>query len=359
MHDQKLFRLALRLHEVIRRNQIERPFNDLTRCMNSVRSNWREMKRCLRLTSFAIERDWRHAARTLVSDNRFCRDDFAAGLKDLSEAAAAVTSPKPHHCSVQSLLDDLVDLQEGFKELRWNRDELWVRTEAITLEEIYLGPFEIRMPIACLGTEGGNEDFKVNALDPQPSSKSDEVVHPHVEASVLCTGDGTVSIGRAMADGRILDLFQLIHAILTTYNPDSAYVRLDHWNRGSLSCADCGYDVDEDETLYCQSCQSDFCQECTYGCGQCAETVCRGCSIHCPLCEMRYCQRCTSTCAQCERVVCRDCINDQGLCESCQEKQAQEGKPDDDNQVRDAGVQAVSTHAGDGEQRTQLQEATG
>jgi len=329
--DKRLLRLAIRLHNVIRTNEITGPFQDLSKYIQRLQCHWREMDRNLTRTASALNRGWRLAARQVISEGRFWREDVEAYLKDLNKAAEEAGCPKHSHCTVQSIHDDLADLEEEFRELRWDKNEIWVRIEPITLEGVFLGPFEIRLPYTSLGVSSANQDFRIVALDPHPSGKREDITHPHVESGTLCMGDGTTAIGRALEEGRILDFFQLVHAILTTYNADSPYVKLENWEDGGIECNDCGSTVDEDESSYCEACQASFCQECTWSCASCSYVVCRSCSTRCPSCEMRYCEECTKTCSKCERVLCKGCVNEQGLCESCLQEQAQEGKTDDNN----------------------------
>src|SRR5437773_1591311 len=147
MLNPRLLKLAIRLHEAIRRNQAEAPLSNLTGCMTLLQSRWRDLEEGMQRTTTAIERGWRLGARSVISDYRFCREDVVACLRDLTDAAERVIHPRPSHVTVMSLYDDLVDLEGIFVKLTWNGSDLSVTTEPIVLEGQPLGPFEIHIPI--------------------------------------------------------------------------------------------------------------------------------------------------------------------------------------------------------------------
>jgi hypothetical protein len=47
-------------------------------------------------------------------------------------------------------------------------------------------------------------------MDPHPSSRNNEVTHPHVSGERLCAGDAGAAIEAAIASGRICDFFVLV-----------------------------------------------------------------------------------------------------------------------------------------------------
>ena len=147
----------------------------------------------------------------------------------------------------RQLFLDLIALEDEFDEVRYNlkRRRLSVVTEAIALEGVELGRFEIELDLDDWGS------YEVIALDPNSAASNAETTHPHVQDNCLCEGEGRLSIRRALAQGRVIDFFLLARNILQTYNPDSAYVSLDRWY--GIECRDCGRLTNEDERAYCEA----------------------------------------------------------------------------------------------------------
>ncbi|MCX6963421.1 MAG: hypothetical protein NTZ08_13390, partial [Verrucomicrobia bacterium] len=78
-------------------------------------------------------------------------------------------------------------------------------------------------------SETGVRCFDIVALEPNPASGRDEIVHPHVNGRDLCAGDAEGPVHRALDDGRIVEAFLMIRSVLTTYNRRSPYVSLEAW----------------------------------------------------------------------------------------------------------------------------------
>ena len=118
------------------------------------------------------------------------------------------------------------------------------RLEPITLEDVYLGEFEIRLDVFRLSELSSRIPYTVIALHPHPASSSDDVTHPHVSGRHLCEGDGSAAIRAALSHGRLFDFFSMVLGVLRTYNSDSPYVRLEDWN--GVSCYDCGREMNRE-----------------------------------------------------------------------------------------------------------------
>jgi hypothetical protein len=326
-------RPALRLYAAYRLHHGNAPYERLTDCIQQLESQWSSLQRYLRDISYSIRHGWHAAAKNRCDESRFDRHDFQETFRQTAEAMTRVSDGnKPGECTPQDIFQDLMMLEEEFRRVQWTKHEIFVTTKPISLEGIYLGPFEIHLPYASVGKAPGNQSFHVIATDPHPSAKREDVVHPHVDGTALCTGDAVEPIGRALAEGRIGDFFMIVRSVLETYNEESPYVRLDQWEGGSdIECEDCGCCVHEDNASSCQRCLRWFCEDYGYGCNQCGDSICGGCSRTCSICDSRSCRTtCMRNCPQCEDLICRGCANDQGLCESCQEEQSQKGDLDHD-----------------------------
>jgi len=223
----------------------------------------------------------------------------------------------PYRASPVDLYEDMASLDEQFQAMSFDSksQQLAVRTEPITLEARYLGPFEIRLDLRRLATDG---PYRVIALDPHPAVSRDGVTHPHVLGEVLCEGDGRTAIRQALTQGRLLDFFQLVVNLLRTYNHASPFVELALWD--GESCGDCGATVTADERCICERCEDTICCDCATTCGDCEGSFCNQCIGKCDHCHDAVCGRCLQPCAGCDRVVCSECL-DHERCPHCHEQE--------------------------------------
>jgi hypothetical protein len=264
--------------------------------------------------------------------------DLHAGIRALHETLAEVcqgmNQPVPAVPSVRELVDELRQLEEEFDTLTidWKDKYVGVTTEPITLEDVVLGPFAIQLYWQRLSQQAGAHCFDVVALEPNPAADHDHVTHPHVSRRHLCAGAAALSLQRALANGRLADAFQLVHAVLRQYNQSSPHVRLDDW--GGTGCADCGRHVPDGDSYYCAGCEQDFCEGCSTSCADCGDTRCSGCLEPCACCQQaccyrcrqasahsgrRCCSRCRAVCTGCRAEVAKDEITaDTGRCQACQ-----------------------------------------
>jgi len=194
---------------------------------------------------------------------------------------------------------------------------LLVATEPITLEEIPLGVFEIRLNLEHLCRLGSSPPYELIARTPNPAACNESVIHPHVRDGELCEGDAAIPIKAALSEGRLCDFFMLVRSVLQTYNPHSPHVALRNWH-GS-PCHDCNGLMEDGESFYCESCDHDFCDDCISYCRSCDESRCLGCLEDCPHCEERTCSPCMETCGDCGKPCCRNCLEEE-LCPKCLEK---------------------------------------
>ncbi len=214
-------------------------------------------------------------------------------------------------------MHDLAALEEEFPALGWDlkAHTLWVTTEDIDLENVGLGPFEIRLDLRRLAY---HRPYSVIAVEPNSPAGDSSTTHPHVRNDDLCEGEGRIAIQSALRQGRLLDFFVLVRQVLETYNADSAYVPLSRWD--GTRCPDCGTTVSDDDLSYCEACDSDVCGDCSSSCqaSRCGRSLCGTCAVHCGDCGETYCTRCLTPCPGCGDDYCADCLTG-GRCSDCQE----------------------------------------
>ena len=304
----------------------------------------------------AVQRGWFGAARRIVCGGRCEREtihrsweEYARVLEEFEGANQAAYRPA-------ELLAELEELAGEFQTLEWDDEHLWVTTEPISLEGVQLGPFEIRLRLDRVGTPAGSHVFEIVALDPNPASSSEDVTHPHVSESCLCPGDAAAPIQLALEQARLTDFFQLVRSVLTTYNPHSAYVKLEEWD--GMQCYECDACVSSDYACYCEGCEHDYCGDCSSSCGRCDAGLCCGCLDQCRGCGNRFCGSCLVACTRCRaQEFCESCL-EEGLCESCSDAQSKEQsdentneqneterKPESDPEVSAASASAAGTDA--------------
>jgi hypothetical protein len=303
-----------------------------------------ELDAVRRKLGLCLARGWTAAASNLAEEAlRLFRNLHYTG----QEATKVVEKPETPVPTVREVLEELLQAEEEFEGLQYNPEDeiLSVTTDAVELEGVYLGDFEVQLLIPAIGDSNHRSLYQIVALDPHPSLRNDSVTHPHVNDQRLCAGDAGAAIEMALAGGRICDFFMLVRSVLTTYNRDSAYVTLEDWE-GS-SCYDCGSVVREDDSYYCTSCENEFCGECSSYCHRCEETTCQGCLAPCPVCEESTCNSCLTTCPECGRILCRDC-HEEEKCPCLEEEPENEEENNDNNSSRSEGGEATGE---DGEVR--------
>ena len=257
--------------------------------------------------------------------------------KGVSEIIESFASPQPVLPRLGDLLDELRHLEEEFDEVSidWREKFLAVKISTVILEGVDLGAFSIQLCWTRLAQGCDGSCFDVVALDPNTPSCNEEVTHPHVKNDELCVGDALLPLRHSLQQGRLVDAFLLIRSVLTTYNPNSAYVQLDKWD-GS-PCQDCGDDTCEDDLCICERCRDDYCCNCVSCCCSCDQLYCSNCESRCAVCEVSCCSCCLQTSADSDRDCCPDCrrpcsvcgrkvasdeLDENGCCPSCLETEA-------------------------------------
>jgi len=297
----QLLKLAIILHETL---QKEAPKNQPYFLPETM---WQE---CV-----ALDRQIRRAnSRGLSLAAKRRRREMLSGIRQLINDLRAVEQailPLPmtqHPSSIRDIYADLSALQNEFDDVAIDGKEktLSAVTEPITLREIELGPFEIRLAWDD-STADHLFDYTVIALEPNGPFSSDTITHPHVQDDLVCEGDARLPISRALEEGRLLDFFLIVRNLLRTCNDGSPYVRLEDWH--GVECPDCGQSVHEDERWTCEQCETAVCGECYFTC---------------PCCQDIFCGECVTQCKACGDSYCDNCIPKNERCPDCDEENSEE-----------------------------------
>lgn len=286
--------------EATRQREIQQKLGKLTEQMQ-------EVQRIQHKVTLCEARHWLAASEEVLKQLQRPLYEINHHLQDIQRS---MENPKAAVPGLKDIYEELVQIEEEFDEIRYDRHEqfLSVTTEPIELEGVYLGPFEIQLDLPALSDSALWAPYHVVALDPHPPACNDVVTHPHVSDDGLCAGDGHAAIQTALVNGRICDFFQLVQSVLTHYNPGSPYVALSDWEGNP--CYDCGYVMSGDHAYWCPWCEEHYCQECISGCDQCLETACRGCLQTCQVCDAYVCRDCMTSCPECGEPLCVKCLND-------------------------------------------------
>jgi hypothetical protein len=308
-----LLRLALAIH-----NQVN---SRADRLFELPHFTWHKCELLARQHRRAHLRGWHLAAGALSRELGYFLTSAESELGSLRErlprspvSARRVTSTE--------IYTDLLTLRQEFACLDYDlvRHTMSVTTEAIHLQGVYLGPFEIRLVWSHLSN--GSTSYRVVAKDPHPAQGRENVTHPHVQDEVLCEGDGRHAIRLALSQGRLLDFFTLIAAVLRSYNAESPFVELSLWN--GTSCTDCGSFMEENEEYSCRRCGTNICSECETACCGCNSSCCSNCIGACSGCDDQFCARCLTNCRGCRTPICEGCLDQDERCPTCHEEQSHE-----------------------------------
>lgn len=320
-----LIHLALRLAAQVRQRRQQRARADVLQVLERAVHRQSQLQADERRLVKALARGWHRAVRQLIVAGRFLRDEVLSDLRACNQALEAFAEPQHGCLTASEMLEELTSVGEEFDGMDSEKGELWITTEPIVLEDVRLGRFEIRLNLERVGATTGQRDFELRALEPHPARSSEAVTHPHVSGGALCAGDGASAIRHALERGRLCDFFQIVHAVLTTYNPDNAFVTLEHWE--GRPCDECGDLVGPDDLCGCDGCSGDFCLDCMGSCNACSGNCCPSCLSPCRGCGAAACSGCLSSCEACgEEGYCAGCLDD-GLCSTC----TQEKENDDDS----------------------------
>lgn len=306
-----LLRTAERIREHLVSSRAASPMHPLPE------DSWNRCTRLARQFQLARTRGW-YAAAAIVRDRY--QSSFNRLVENLRELQNQFNYDEYRSAcpSLRQIYEDLVAIDQEFESLRIDSEEglLAVTTDRIVLEEIELGPFEIRLYWNRIGQKRW---YDTVALKPNPASGDEDVTHPHVRGEALCEGDGRAAIERALCEGRLYDFFSIVNRILHTYSAGSPYVALNQWC--GVSCADCGSMSDAEEATRCSNCSDNLCLDCRTYCERCECDFCQSCIGSCRVCDAALCRDCQISCAGCDKRCCSGCVSDLEICEECQNDQ--------------------------------------
>jgi hypothetical protein len=313
-------RLAYRIHDTLTERQRKAdgallyPLERLTVSLEQLAAQRRRL-------ALVQQKGWYHAQDQVLREIQF----LLAGLPpEIARIQHALPTPRVP-LSIANLAREFDQLQEEFGGWEYEHPAfLSVVTEPITLEEIPLGAFRIRLHLDRLRTSHGSTPYEVLALQPNPAQCNEAVTHPHVRDHELCEGDAAVALQAALAEGRLCDFFLLVRSVLQTYNRDSPFVALSSWH--GFACHDCDFVMSEGESNYCEGCDHDFCESCISYCRCCDATRCMNCLETCPHCGHSTCSSCLDACAECGKPCCQDCLEEE-CCPACAEKKKGQNQP--------------------------------
>lgn len=334
-HPQPLTRTAVRVHAA------------LSRCMRKgfqlepldrLGSQFSDISRLVRRFRVCQQRGWTAAQQRERNALYLCLDDLEDSIRHLTNQLGRDPIEPP---TLRAVLDDLREISDEFGGVRYESGGacLVAVTEPIVLEDIALGQFELRISLNALARGEPLDALHAVALAPNPCSADDGITHPHVNKERICLGDATTAFQSALQSGRLADAFLIARAVLTTYNSDSPYCKLDAWY--GRPCSDCGHIADGDDLYWCEGCEKDFCDECFSSCAACGTSSCDGCLTGCRLCDERVCDDCLSQCSTCGTTLCNGCLDD-GLCPSCLEAKDNTETETDETSHHDAGAENQS-----------------
>ena len=294
----------------------------------------RKLTNLIHKHNLAMMRSWLLAAERIKRQMHPVVHDLSYRAHDLRESCLE-TRNLP---TCPTIFNDLLELDRELGPVQFDPKQmtLSVVTNGVELQGIYLGRFRIELSLSQLAAMHRLTPYLCLAEEPNPAGTDETVTHPHVSNDVLCEGDGTVPIRKALEQGRLCDFFTLITHILHTYNPDSPYIPLDEWD--GVPCYDCGRTITSEDRYTCHQCDLDFCDECSSCCYICGDTICLSCGALCHGCDHFVCRSCVALCKACKSHYCTDCLTD-GLCETCTEER------DTDNETQEEDQESAHTKA--------------
>ena len=307
-----LMRTALAIGEQLHQTETEAHHVELPT------TTWERCATLHRKLQKATQRGWQSAAGRLQHELRSAVERLRVELVELEQHLRSSTTPS-HKASAGELYRDLLALHDEFEDVFLDRRgrQLSVTTEAIILDDVHLGPFEIRLDWSSVSRSHSN-CYRVIAVDPHPAAANEGVTHPHVQDELACEGEARQSLRAALEQGRLLDFFLIVANLLRTYNSSSPFIALSDWH--GVECGDCGSSVSDEERWTCEKCETTVCGECYHSCNACDGIYCHHCVQRCEGCDESHCAGCLSACLCCQAEVCPSCLQEEERCNDCHEQ---------------------------------------
>ncbi len=219
LSDKKLVQIAEAIRQQLQELKVHR-YGELHEQMQILTDNLVRLQSNQQQLDICRVRTWNAAATKMTENTEAALRDLPYLAERIGRAIQATRTQIP---SLRDVYEELVQAGAEYEGLRYIAKDksLAVTTEPIELEGMYLGEFEIQLHIPSLAEMRYNSMYSIVALDPHPAGSNQCVTHPHVSDDKLCAGDAAAPIQQALINGRICDFFQLVQAVLTTYNPES------------------------------------------------------------------------------------------------------------------------------------------
>lgn len=309
-----LLRVAAELHSKVASVEV--------RTFDLPHQTWANTERLFRQVETARNRGWRLSSQRKQREATVMLSRLLNQLGSIDQLLRHETRASPQ-TSIADIYSDLIALREQYSAIACDRrgKTLSVTTEPIELQEVYLGPFEVRLDWSEMG-RAEPPQYRVVALDPHPAATDDSITHPHVQDEIVCEGEGQSAIKRALAECRLFDFFTIIANLLRTYGASSPYVPLSRWH--GLSCTDCAAIVSDDDRWTCTRCESVVCDQCGFCCSDCGDSFCNSCITECSGCHEVSCHACLTHCECCCDHFCASCLESNERCLDCHENQNEE-----------------------------------
>ena len=162
-----------------------------------------------RLLDLAVQHRWSVAAGRIQGRIQRHLSDLSCDLQNLRDTLDQ-TIPSPPKLS--EVVAELMQLEDEYGPFKYDPKDrsLAVTTDPVTLEDVSLGSFEIRLFPDRIGRMYKEIPYRIIALDPNPAGTDSSVTHPHVSGEYLCEGDGYMLIRNALQQGRVCDFFSLV-----------------------------------------------------------------------------------------------------------------------------------------------------
>ena len=288
---------------------------NLNRDTNRIRDATEQLEGLLRKLAIADSRNWLSAKQLLVLDLGRSVGQLEKLLDETKKEISDVT--KQTSVTTGEVFLDLMALKQEFDDLCFDSKKkiLSCVSKRIQLEDLDLGRFRIELHLETLSRRAY---YEVIAIDANRANSNDGVTHPHIQDDRLCEGDAQPAIKLALQQGRLLDFFQIVDQVLSTYNASSAYVTIREWE--GMICGHCGHSADRDETRECDDCEALICDGCVYCCQDCDGSFCGNCDVSCSDCLNGVCKSCITECKECDESFCSNCLTENGRCTHCEEK---------------------------------------
>jgi hypothetical protein len=177
---------------------------------------------------------------------------------------------------LQRLTDNL------YQSIRVDGEKLIAKTYEVSINydgsSYEIGEFEIKIDLPT-----GDLDIK------NLTHEVDGYEHPHISGGKPCLGNIGNGVIRMLAEFELFGALQIIHRFLHSYNPDSPYHKIEHWNpdfeddnrdryescrndNSGFACVECGGEdgncpfYDEGFEVCLENASLDDCVECSYQC---------------------------------------------------------------------------------------------